>query len=502
MKALTIVDRFSRLAELRQGDVIMTTESTHYTFLEVRNQSALMAASLARLGIEAGDRVALHAFNIPELVVAIMGCLEAGAVVVPLNTRLKAAELEVLCKLARPKLYIGQHELMQRLEQCNEETLPQAARYTFDGPPDEKNWRHLLKGGRGECLAVKRELSDPALLLSTSGTTGKPKLVVWTHQTLLSIADEFDGHELFEDDIIMQQMPMMHAGGLLQMAYALCYGARLVLLAKFDEAVALDIVQRNRCTSILATPTMYAAMIRCQQRSPRDLSSLRLCITAGDVCPPETERAFARETGRLLHTRWGATEDLTSARHGRMVGPFISPAAPDSCKVVDDEGNDVEPGVQGELWSRSAGTTPGYWLEDESVDRLPGGWFRSGDLVRQEEDGQLRYMGRAKDLIVRGGSNISPLEIEAVLTGDELVQDVAVLGIADGDLGSRVGAILRLRDGHENASARDIIARIRGKLADYKVPEFIKVVPELPRNALGKLDRKALHDIGGDWTPV
>jgi long-chain acyl-CoA synthetase len=122
--------------------------------------------------------------------------------------------------------------------------------------------------------------------------------------------------------------------------------------------------------------------------------------------------------------------------------------------------------------------------------------------VRQEDDGQLRYMGRAKDLIVRGGSNISPLEVEAVLTGDELVQDAAVVGIADDELGSRVGAILRLRDGQEGGSAGDVIARIRGRLADYKVPEFIKVVPELPRNSLGKLNRKALPEIGGDGMPV
>jgi long-chain acyl-CoA synthetase len=502
MEISTIVDRFRRLAELRPDDPIITTGGVNYTFREVSNQSALLAASLTRLGIEAGDRVALHAYNIPELVIAILGCLQAGVVIVPLNTRLKAAELEVLCKLARPKLYIGQQELMQRLEQCNELTMPQDARYAFDGRPGERSWLDLLKGTPGAGPALKRELSDAALLLSTSGTMGKPKLVIWTNQTLLSIADEFDGHELFDDDVIMQQMPMMHAGGLLQMTYALCYGARLVLVTKFDEVVVLDTVQRERCTSILATPTMYAAMIRCQQHAPRDVSSLRLCVSAGDICPPETERAFAKETGRSLYSRWGATEDITSARHGREVGPFISPAAPDSCRVVDINGNDATPGQQGELWSRSAGTTPGYWLEDGSVDRLPDGWFRSGDLVRQEDDGQLRYMGRAKDLIVRGGSNISPLEIEAVLTGDELVQDAAVVGIADDELGSRVGAILRLRDGQEVGSAGDVIARIRGRLADYKVPEFIKVVPELPRNALGKLDRKALLDIGGDWMPV
>jgi acyl-CoA synthetase (AMP-forming)/AMP-acid ligase II len=243
---------------------------------------------------------------------------------------------------------------------------------------------------------------------------------------------------------------------------------------------------------MLGLPFMYAALLERQRKRPRRVSSLRYCTCAGDVCPIQLQVDFEAAFGAPLRNIWGATEVIGSLRPGLRPGAVsrVSPGA--EIRLVDDEGREAPRGEVGEFLVRGPYVTVGYWVGPDRVDdATTDGWYHSGDLMRQGEGDELWFVSRKKDIIIRGGSNISPAEVEQVLLSHPLVDDAAVFGVPDPVLGQRVAAVVQLSSGAGDDALGTILKDAKRQLADYKAPERLLAVDAVPRNTIGKVDRRA-----------
>ncbi len=491
------VSALVRRAESAPADVALICGDRQLTMFDLVQESERLAGAFLASGVRWGDRVALHMRNVPEAVIGYLACLRTGAIAVPLNVRLKADELRDLIMRTRPVLYLGETTLHAPLRRLPETLLPFRSRFLI-GPSDElegaRPWSELAQATVAEAHSMGPAPDDVAVLLATSGTTGPSKLAAWTHRTLAALAPSADSRGMGEGAVMPVATPLMHGSGVYCVMALLSLGGTAVLVPTFDPDVVLDAIERHRCTSFFGLAFMCAQVAQRQKERPRDLSSLRICTVAGDACPPAIEAAFAAQVGRELLSFWASTEDVGAVSPGSRVGPVVRVTPGTEVRVVDDDGA-VARGEVGELLVRSPTTVAGYWNGPGQVDAFEDGFFRSGDLVREMDDGGLQLIGRKKDLIIRGGSNITPGEVESVLHRHRAVREIAVAGIADPVLGQRVGAVLVLRDGEDAGTVRSILRSAREKIADYKVPELVVVAEQLPRNALTKVDRSAVAEM-------
>jgi long-chain acyl-CoA synthetase len=450
-------------------------------------QSARLAAGLAQQGVTAGDRVALHFHNQPEAVLAYLACLRLGAVAMPLNTRLTTPELRDLTERTQPLVYLGEPELYPRFAPVPPDLVPGPARFLAG----TGRWDDLLDPAAEAVPDAEPDPGSPAVLLSTSGTTGQSKIVVWSHRTLAALALSAAGRGIGPGEVFPLITPLMHGAGVYYLLNALPQGATAVLVRQFDPAATLDAMERHRATNVFGLPFMCAELVREQRARPRDVGSLRTATVAGDVCPAEVEAGFQAAFGVPLPSYWAAAEDVGATVAAPDPGPFMQVIPEASYRIAGPGDEPVPSGEPGELWISSPTTSPGYWSGLGRLTPLPDGGFRSGDLVREVQPGLLQYLGRAKDLIVRGGSNISPVEVEDTLRAHPAVADAGVAGYPDATLGQRVGALVVLAPGAD-VSAADLRAWAGQRLAAYKVPEQIRFVAAIPRNALTKVDRLAV----------
>jgi long-chain acyl-CoA synthetase len=447
-------------------------------------------------GLRPGDRVALHMANVPELVVAYYACFRMGAIAAPMNIRFKAAELRPLLQRLRPALYIGQADLYGAVAAIDTPILASSARFIVGDTvedPRAQPWTSLFGNTSGEPVPAMPNARAPAILLTTSGTTGQPKFVIHTQLSLSEAANSLGHLVLDGKHISIVTVPMVHSSGLFTFLACIRHDVPMVLLERFDPDAVLDAIERSRATLIVGLPFMFVAMLERQRARARNVYSLRTCITGGDVCPPQLQDKFPYFFGTPLRSLWAATEAVGSLSYGLAPGPVSRIAKGAQVRLVDDSGVQVPRGKVGELVLRGPNVTIGYWAGPDLIENaLKDGWFHTGDLMRQDEKGDLWFVSRKKDLIIRGGSNISPVEVERALTSHPAVLDAAVVGVPDTELGQRVAGFVQLASDAQNVSLEEILASVTVQLADYKVPENLKVVGEIPRNTLGKIDRKLL----------
>jgi long-chain acyl-CoA synthetase len=433
----------------------------------------------------------------PQLAVSYYACFRVGAIAAPLNNRFKTAELTSLLRRLSPKLYIGDVDLYPLAASIEEHIVPADARFIVGGDnatSGAHSWSDLLDTARGETLPEEINAGSLAVLLTTSGTTGEPKFVAHTMATLS--ADAFAHHGMVPTDVVLNCMPMVHAGGLFTFLASLRRGIPMVLLKTFDADKALDAIEVYRCSWLMSTPAAFAAMIECQRALPRSTSSLRMCLSAGDVCPLSVQNAFPHVFGCPLRSMWGMTEAIGALAYGRRPGPVMRIPDGAEIRVVDHTGAQVAPGNAGELWVRGAYVSVGYWISPGCIDEgSHEGWLATGDIVCQTDTDELQFVARKKDLIVRGGSNISPVEVEQVLKSHPMVRDAVVFGIPDVTLGERVAALIELNEGAGEEALANIASFCGVQLADYKVPETLKAIPRIPRNALGKIERRTMPSL-------
>jgi len=455
-----------------------------------------LARAMAARGVGPGDRVALHMANLPEMAMACYACFRLGAIASPLNNRFKTLELRSLLQRLQPRLYLGQSDLYPLACPIESEILPLSARFVVGAAraSSVQSWNQIYDGGEAPPLKVGEAAPDgPVLLLTTSGTTGQPKFVAHTLTTLGAVAEGFHRYGLTPGDVIVNSCPMVHASGLFSFIAAVHYNTPMVLIERFDPDAVLDAIETHHVTWMLGLPFMYSMLLERQRTHPRRIESLRFCVSAGDVCPEALQLEFPFAFGRPLHSIWAMTEVAGNLGFGDRPGPVIRVPSDAEVQLVDDDGRPVPRGMPGELYVRDPGLARGYWSGPNQIEPCDSeGWLATGDIMRQGNGNELWFVSRKKDLIVRGGSNIAPAEVERVLKGHPCVRDAAVIGMPDPILGERVAALLELTEEASDALFEDILARSRPQLADYKLPEQMLSIPQIPRNALGKIDRKAL----------
>jgi long-chain acyl-CoA synthetase len=459
-----------------------------------------LARAMHARGVRPGDRIALHMPNCAEFVLAYFACFRIGAIASPMNIRCKASEIGAMLERLKPSLYIGEASLYARIASLGSDVLPFGSRYVI-GPAVEgagaQPWEALFRSNRTP-LPDFPDDDAPAVLLATSGTTGLPKFITHTQATLAAAVDAMVrvGFENHPDPILMVAAPMNHASGFLILMSAVRFAAAAVLIERFEPDVVLDSIEVNRCTWMLGLPFMFMEMVRSQRGRARNVDSLRFCVSAGDVCPLDLQYEFPRVFGIELRSVWGTSEVVGPMIHGLQPGAVCRGAPGFGILLVDEFGEPVARGDVGELRVRGPSVTVGYWSGPGVIDPATSdGWFSTGDLMRQGEEDDFWFVGRKKELIIRGGSNISPLEIERALLSHPAVRDAAAVGIPDTALGERVAAAVNLGDVSGKAVVADILEGIRSQLAEYKMPEWLQVVDEIPRNANGKIDRRTLRSL-------
>ncbi|AEI63429.1 acyl-CoA synthetase [Corallococcus macrosporus] len=472
------------------------------SFREWNEAASRTAAFLHHgLGVGRGDRVAVLAYNCVEFLDLFFACAKLGAILQPLNWRLSASELGGLLADAAPSVLVFGPEFRAQVEAVR---------------PDVsfvRHWLSLAAPGQGERAFSERdtqtELSLPPLELEedapwvlcyTGGSTGLPKAAVLTHRSITANAvNTVMGWGLTANDVAILNAPLFHAGGLSVFTAPLVYvGGASVVCRSFDVEGVFDLVQRGVVSLVFGVPTMFIEM----QRHPRfdavDLSRLKLVISGGAPCPgPVFERFFAR--GVDFKTGYGLTEAgpnnfwLPPEDVRRKPGAVGVPLFHVEARIDGER----QPGDVGELLLRGPHLCAGYWRRSEDTARtFAGGWLHTGDLATRDAEGCFRIVGRSKDLIISGGENIYPSEVESVLAGHPDVAEVAVIGVPDPKWGETPRALVVPRP-DTAPSSEALLAFCEGRLARYKTPKSVRFIDVLPRTSAGKVDRRALSAAHG-----
>ncbi len=498
---MTPIAALTHQAQTRPRSAAFVFHDEAWTYQRLATEAEQLARGLAARGVGTGDRVAIHLLNRPEMIVAYYACFQLGAIAAPLRTAFKFAELAPLLQRLRPALYIGEMGLYENVAPVDASILAPDQRFLVDGTFEDHGvqpWQMLFDGAADQRLPVSPASYEPAVLINTSGTTGQPKFVIHTLSTLAETLDLMIKHWGFSDDDVMtEQLPMAHMSGLATFLAYIQFGIPFVLLEAFDADTMLDVIERHRCTCCIGFPAQYAALLESQWTRPRDLTSLRFCLTGADVCPTDLHERVTAIFGAPLYNIWAATEVVGSLTFGLQRGQVARIAKDARIRLVDDDGVDVPHGEAGELLIRGANVFAGYWNDPKATaDSLRGGWYHTGDLMRRGEGDDIWFLSRKKDIIIRGGTNISPAEVEqALVTCHPAVEEAAVVGLPDAVLGQRVFGFVKLANGIRDTVRSEILRSVATRLASYKVPERLEVLDELPRTALSKVDRNLLQEM-------
>jgi long-chain acyl-CoA synthetase len=457
-----------------------------------------IAGNILAAGVEPGDRVAFHLTNGPELAMGLLGCLKAGCAVVPINTRLKGREIDYILRQSGTAFYVGQRELYDPIQStCS--ALSELTKFfvTTETDGQTASFHDLCKPSAWGKPIPEPAPDQVAAIFYTSGTTARPKGVIRTHANLEQLGLAMRQTGLTADEIVLSMSSMMHILGSSCVYLAgLMNGATVVLTKPFDFVGTLDAIETWRCTLIYGMPVMYNLLIDAQKAAPRDISSIRLAYGGGDSVSPALQRNCHRSIAPIVEV-YGSTEIVPVSwnRPGEVrVGSIGRPADGVDVRLVDDRGEEVGSGETGEIQVRAAHLMQGYWQDPDATSAaFDNGWFRTGDLGRQDEDGYYWFAGRKKEIIVRGGSNISPQEVEAVLHEHPAVAEVGVVGRPHPVWGETVVAHVVLQPGR-SVDEVELISFARDRLAEYKLPENVVFQSDLPKGLTGKVQRSALRE--------
>ncbi|MBV9717479.1 MAG: long-chain fatty acid--CoA ligase [Solirubrobacterales bacterium] len=480
----------------RHGDrPALKLDDVVVTYNELNEGAARVAGLLKDHGLRPGGRVGVMLPNVPYFGIVYYGVLRAGGVVVPMNVLLKTREVEFYLSDSGAKHIFGWHEFADAAEEGAKTAGAEAMIVT----PGEFE-RQLADASRA-AEDVDRDGSDTAVILYTSGTTGTPKGAELTHANMIDNA-RYGGTELVrvgEEDVILGALPLFHAfGQTCCMNNAIRAGACLTLIPRFEPGKALEIIQRDRVTLFEGVPTMYHAMLHHPDREQYDLSSLRTCVSGGAAMPVEVMRAFEHAFGCVVLEGYGLSETspVASFNHPDLEqkpGSIGTPIEGVEMKVVGEQGEDLPLGEVGEIAIRGHNVMKGYWNRpDATAEVIKDGWLHTGDMARVDEDGYFFIVDRKKDMIIRGGYNVYPREIEEVLYEHPAVLEAAVVAVPDEKLGEEVGAAVVLRPGKE-AGADDIRAFVKERVAAYKYPRRIWFTDELPKGPTGKILKREIE---------
>jgi len=479
----------------RGGDhVALKLDDAAVTYSQLDGASALMAGLLAEKGISPGDRVGIMLPNVPYFAVCYYGVLRAGGVVVPMNVLLKQREVAFYLRDPDAKLLLAWHGFAEDAQSGAHDAGVDCMLVT----PGE--FEQLLSTAQPKPEVAETDDSDTAVILYTSGTTGTPKGAELTHANLrrnCEIARDLFG--LGSEAVTLGALPLFHSfGQTCGLNATIAGGGTLTLIPRFDPGKALEIIQRDHVTVFEGVPTMYNAILHYPDASSFDTSTLVVCASGGAAMPVELMRGFEEKFGCKVLEGYGLSETspVASFNHPdreRKPGSIGAPIEGVEMKVVDDDGHDLPAGEVGEIVIRGHNLMKGYWNRaDATAEAIRDGWFHTGDMAKVDEDGYFFIVDRKKDMIIRGGYNVYPREIEEVLYEHPAVREVAVVGVPHDELGEEVGAAVALKEG-ATASPDELREHVKSQVAAYKYPRHVWLVDDLPKGPTGKILKRQIE---------
>jgi acyl-CoA synthetase (AMP-forming)/AMP-acid ligase II len=491
-----------------QGDTVIT-------FREAEARVNRLAHVLLGLGARPGDRVGMLLANCHQGLETILAPMKAGLAVVPMNVRLHPTEHAYMLDDAGATILVYGEEFAEHLARVRSELRTVTHFIRVGGAPQgDPGYEDVLAGQPGTPPDVAIEPDDLAWLFYTSGTTGHPKGAMLTHRNLLTMVEQFllDINPVVETDVLLHAAAITHGSGV-SIFHHIARGAASAFPASrsFDPSRIFAAIERDRVTTMFLVPTMINLLVASPERTRYDLSSLHTIFYGGAPMYVEQLLAAVRALGPIFVQLFGQGEapmtctSLGKAEHVAGDDPVklrrLASAGREvtgvRVRVVDSEDREVPAGQMGEVVVRGDLVMKGYWGKPEATaETLRGGWLHTGDIGSLEEDGYLYITDRKKDMIISGGSNIYPREVEEVICRHPAVFEVAVIGVPDDRWGESVKALVVPRPGARITEA-EIIEHCKRSIASYKKPHSVEFVPELPKNAYGKILKRALRD--RDW---
>ncbi len=472
-------------------------EGEDFCYARLAREIDATAHTLARLGVREGSVVAYLGLNSPLLLELLFACAQLGSLMTPVSWRLSAAEWARILDDCAPRVLIVEPPYLEALRTIAPARCPTCAVTAGEVPPGWIEWNPSTPTGSPLPPELRAGRPDsPVILCYTSGTTGTPKGVVLTQEAVeCNAANSAHMHDLRGADRILTTLPMFHVGGLnIQTLPALHAGASVILHPRFNAEETLRAIEHERATLTVLVPAQINAILERPEWDPAKFASLRM-ITTGSTIVAEPFARRINSLGIPLAQVYGSTETAPIAAYQRREdaalrpGSAGAPALHCEIRVVDDAYADVPPGVDGEILVRGRNVMCGYWRQPaETAAAFRDGWFCSGDVGHLDADGFLYVVARKKDMIITGGENVYPEEVEALLLGDPSVLEACVVGKPDERFGEMVVAAVVLRDG-ARLTIDAVKILLEDRLARYKHPREVHCLPQLPRNALGKLCR-------------
>lgn len=477
------------------GKTALRCDGQSPSYAALAAQGEAVAAALLQAGIGPGACVAWLGVNSIAMLATLFACARLGAMFMPLNWRLAPPEHAAMLRDCPPRMLVADAAWV---DACRDGAVaPPGTRCLSHGAPtaDWASFESFIDSGAGAELPIDAvDPKTPLLLCFTSGSTGRPKGVLLSQDALQANADaSVDMHGLTVDDRVLTTLPLFHVGGLnILTTPALRAGCTVTLHPRFDPDATFDAIERERITLTVLVPAQLEVMLAHARWGGADLSSLRMITTGSTIVPERLIRAV-QDRGIPLVSVWGATETspiaacLHADEAARKVGSTGRAALGCELRLVNAFGEDVPPGTSGELLVRGRNVMLGYWRDDEANRKaLAAGWFHSGDSAHADDEGFITIDGRLKDMIITGGENVSPAEVEAVLLDSPDVAQASVVGRADPRWGEKIVAVVVPKPG-AHLSRDSVLARFEGRLARFKHPKEVLIVDALPSTALGKV---------------
>ncbi len=495
---------------------VQRQETRQFTNIEIAREATQLAVGLRSLGIEKGDRVIVMMLNCPEVITAYQAISRAGAVIIPVMPLLKAPEVHYIAQNSAAKAIITTPILLPLLHAAL--TGVPTMRYIIstgdEGTQPTKNaapyeilpYKNVVARGSasgddylGDLEGIELTPDDTAVILYTSGTTGNPKGVELTQRNVISNTVAGKGNNVDseeETNVQLAILPLAHAFGLTVSNVGYLSGTKFIMHPRFDTNAVLSAIERHRVTAFAGVPAMFVALLYTPDADKYDTSSLRYCVSGSAPLPLAVLEGFQKKFGCQILEGYGLSEATTVLTGHNLTMPVKpgsvgKPISGVELRIIDEDDQDVAVGEIGEIIARGPNIMKGYYnMPDATASTLRNGWLHTGDMGKFDDDGYLYIVERKKDLIIRGGFNIYPRDVEEVLNSHPAVIESAVIGIPSERMGEEVKAFVVKRG---DVDAETLKAYCREMLANYKTPGEIEFVDLLPRNGVGKIDKKELR---------
>ena len=481
-------------ASITPDRVALIGENSKFTYQELLQEINRVSSFLHhQLHLRKGDRIAILSQNRVEYFITYFAVAQLGLIIVPLNIRLSASELAYQIEDSGAKAILYEKEQEPLYNELNQLVTFESA-YTF-----EESYSTFHEE-TDHNVSSENSQNDPYIICYTSGTTGKPKGAVLTQENMFwnALNNQY-ALDLTSSDKCLVILPLFHIGGIGLFAFpTFLAGGTVIIPGKFHPKQVLKVIEDLKVTVMMGVPTIFNALLNEASFNETNFKTVRVFCSGGAPCPVELIQAY-HEKGVPLYQGFGMTETsptvfmLSKEDYQRKIGSIGKPVMFCDIDLVDEQGKSVEQGQVGELIIKGGNVFKEYWgLPDKTAEAIKDGWFYTGDLALKDEEGFIYIAGRKKDMIISGGENIYPLEVEKIIGEMSGINEVAVIGIQDEKWGEVPIAIVSLKDNHQ-LIGEEIQNYCSSKLAKYKVPKRVVFLEELPKNATGKIDKKVMQ---------